>query len=125
MNRRNTVLVGAGAALLLFVTMALTIRATEAWAGEGSTDAQARANDLDNLVRILFDGQVIGFEVLGVLLTAAMIGAMVIARPMEAIADEDRYAHVTDQELAAAQTISDVKDSDLAGNPAALKEDVQ
>ena len=48
---------------------------------------------------LTFGPDVIAFEVLGVLLTAAMIGALVIARPMDAQDDASRYTHPTKEQM--------------------------
>lgn len=108
MNRRMTLLFGAAVSLVLFVLMALTIRGTTPWAGEASNENVDAANDQAALVDALLDGQVVPFEVLGILLTAAMIGALVIARPLDAEADESHYSHPTKQQVAESDRASDV-----------------
>jgi len=110
MNRRMTLVFGAAVALLLFALMAFTIVGTEPWAGEGTQDNVTKANDQATMVDTLFGPQVVAFEVLGVLLTAAMIGALVIARPIDAEADESHYSHPTPAQVA---------ESDHASDPAA------
>jgi hypothetical protein len=78
---------------------------------QATLDAQSvQANDQTTMVDALFGGQVIAFEVLGILLTAAMIGALVIARPLEAPADDSHYSHPTTAQVA---------ESDHASDPAA------
>lgn len=108
MNRRMTLLFGAAVSLVLFALMALTIRGTAPWAGEASDASIDAANDQSAMVDALLDGQVVPFEVLGILLTAAMIGALVIARPLDAEADESHYSHPTKQQVAESDRASDV-----------------
>jgi hypothetical protein len=71
----------------------------------------AAANDLTGVTDSLFGYDVIAFEVLGILLTAAMIGALVIARPLEAQTDESRYSHPTPEQRAESDHISNVDES--------------
>lgn len=108
MNRRLTLLFGAAVAVVLFVLMALTIRGTAPWAGAATDESVDAANDQSALVQALLDGQVVPFEVLGILLTAAMIGALVIARPLDAEPDESHYSHPTKQQVAESDKASDV-----------------
>ncbi|MCA1818905.1 MAG: hypothetical protein ABR562_08760 [Thermoplasmatota archaeon] len=49
----------------------------------------SKANDLASVTDALFGAQVIPFEVLGVLLTAVMIGALVTARPLTVHGSEE------------------------------------
>lgn len=107
MNRRRTLLFGAFVSLVIFAVMALLVRGVAPW--QGSPDGTGPANDTQALVDTLFGPDVIGFEVLGILLTAAMIGALVIARPMEALADEERYSHPTPEQVAQTDRVSDPK----------------
>jgi hypothetical protein len=91
-NRRTQLLLSALVAVAIFAILVLSLRATQPWTAPGATatDANvAKANDLDNLVDALFGPQVIPFEVLGVLLTAVMIGALVIARPLTVTGTEE------------------------------------
>jgi hypothetical protein len=110
MNRRMTLLFGGAVALLLFALMAFTIAGTEPWSGTGTQDNVTKANDQATMVDTLFGPQVVAFEVLGILLTAAMIGALVIARPIDAAEDESHYTHPTEAQVA---------ESDHASDPAA------
>lgn len=116
MNRRKTMLFGAAVALVLFVLMALVIRGTAPWSGEASDAAIDAANDQATVVDTLFGPQVLAFEVLGILLTAAMIGALVIARPVDAVADESHYTHPTPAQVAESDKASDVA-THVANNP--------
>ncbi len=110
MNRRMTLLFGAAVAVVLFALMGLTISEVAPWQEEGAEAQVDAANDQATVVDTLFGPQVIALEVLGVLLTAAMIGALVIARPIDAQDDDTHYSHPT-----AAQ----VAESDKASDPAA------
>ena len=67
---------------------------TDAWqeAGDGT------AEDMDTLVQALFTDHVIALEVLGVLLTAAMIGALTIARPIGGPTDDEEPAALAVEE---------------------------
>lgn len=108
MNRRMTMLFGGAVAIVLFGLMALTIMGTEPWQEKGNAANVAAANEQATVVEALFGPQVIAFEVLGILLTAAMIGALVIARPLDAQADETHYGHPTVQQVAESDRASDV-----------------
>ena len=70
--------------------------------GLGDSDAQ-----LDALVAAMFGPQVIALEVLGILLTAAMIGALVIARPVGQRSDTEHYPKVSAEELSRTQQTAD------------------
>ncbi len=77
-------------ALAILAVLLLGIRGTPAWSGATATpESTESANNMDNLVDALFGPQVIPFEVLGVLLTAVMIGALVIARPLTVTGNEE------------------------------------
>jgi len=71
-------------AIVLFAVLALAIRATPAWIEQAGTP-----NDVESITDALFGPQVIPFEVLGVLLTAVMIGALVTARPLTVHGSEE------------------------------------
>ncbi len=94
-----------GATLVTFAMIAVSVQDATPW----WTATEVAAEDLDALVESLFSTNVFAFEALGVLLTAAMIGAMIIARPMHGRPDSENYPIVTDQELEAAQHVSDVE----------------
>jgi len=80
-----------------------------AWVGEMGTESNvAAANELEKVVGALFDAQVVPFEILGVLLTAVMVGALVLARPMQAPADSERYPTVSRKQVLESQRVSDV-----------------
>jgi hypothetical protein len=114
-DRRRTVLLGAVVALAIFAVMGLTIAATEPW--QGSAEPTSDANDLGAVVDSLFGPNVIAFEVLGVLLTAAMIGALVIARPLDAPADASNYVKPTPEQTAETDRVSDVRQANMEGKP--------
>ncbi len=86
--------------LLVYYAMDSAIRDTPSWSDEpkglGSEDEQ-----MTGLVIGLFEEHVLALEVLGVLLTAAMIGAMVIARPLGQAPDKNNYR--SDPEIANAR----------------------
>jgi hypothetical protein len=112
--RSRTVLIGAGVSLLLFLVMGLIVANTDPWQadnGSASANNTAQANDLTGVTGSLFGPDVIAFEVLGILLTAAMIGALVIARPLDAPTDESRYSHPTVAQVAESDHASDVASS--------------
>jgi hypothetical protein len=111
-TRRRTLLFGALVSLVIFAVMALLVRGVAPW--RAGPDGTGPANDLQSVVDTLFGDDVIAFEVLGVLLTAAMIGALVIARPMEAQTDESRYSHPTAEQVAATDRISDPKHAHMS-----------
>lgn len=76
-----------------------------------------QAEDFDALADGIFTTHIIALEALGVLLTAAMIGAMIIARPLEGRPDTENYpTKRRRRDLAAIQRTSDV-DRNLAGTP--------
>lgn len=118
MNRRMTLLFGGAVALVLFALMGLAITSTDAWEGEGTQENVTKANDQATLVDTMFGPQVVAFEVLGILLTAAMIGALVIARPIDAVEDESNYSHPTEAQVAESDHASDPEAHALR-NPAA------
>ncbi|MEK6976066.1 MAG: NADH-quinone oxidoreductase subunit J [Candidatus Thermoplasmatota archaeon] len=107
MNRRMTLLFGGAVALALFAMMGLAITGTQPWDGEGTQENVTKANDQASVVDTLFGPQVVAFEVLGILLTAAMIGALVIARPVDAEADDSHYTHPTPAQVAESDKASD------------------
>jgi hypothetical protein len=110
--RSRTVLLGAAVSIVLFAVMALIVADTAPWQGDnGNETASAQANDVQAVVDSLFGPNVIGFEILGVLLTAIMIGALVIARPLDAPSDEERYSHPTREQVAESDHVSNVKES--------------
>ena len=111
-QRRRTMLIGAATAVVLFAFMGYIVSTTDPW--QGSEAADGDANDLTGVTDSLFGPNVIAFEVLGILLTAAMIGALVIARPLEAQDDETRYSHPTEEQKAQADEVSDVKHADMS-----------
>jgi hypothetical protein len=111
--RTRQLLLGALAASVLFLVMLLLIQDTAPWQAKNATNATTDANDLTAVTDSLFGPNVIAFEVLGILLTAAMIGALVIARPLDAPTDESRYSHPTAEQKAQADQVSDVGHADM------------
>lgn len=83
-SRKVQVVLAATLALALFAVLALAIHATPAW-----RESAAAPADVDAIADALFGPLVIPFEVLGVLLTAVMIGALVIARPLTVHGSEE------------------------------------
>jgi NADH:ubiquinone oxidoreductase subunit 6 (subunit J) len=118
-SRSWSTFVGAAVALGLFLVMGLVVASTAPWQGDsGNETSMEAANDTQGIVDSLFGPNVIGFEVLGILLTAIMIGALVIARPLDAQSDADRYSHPTAAQVAESDHASNVKAS-LARDAAA------
>lgn len=97
---------------LLVATVILSVllgiaTGTAAWSDSATDASQTAANDQDTLVTSLFGAQVVALEVLGVLLTAVMIGSLVIARPLTGVSDKQRYAAITRREVDESQRASD------------------
>jgi hypothetical protein len=84
MSRKLQVALAALVAVLLFAVLALAIRGTPGWVQQPGTP-----NDTGAITDALFGPQVIPFEVLGILLTAVMIGALVTARPLTVHGSEE------------------------------------
>ena len=108
------ILGAAVVAIAIFAVMYASIRDTAPWQEAG---AESGAGGLDELTIGLFDTHVIALEILGVLLTAAMIGALVIARPLGAAPDDANYAHPTPEEVEATAHVSDVATSHATDAP--------
>lgn len=110
-------LIAAAVALGLFGVMAFTSWNTEPWQTGG-----AGADDLDALVTSIFtpEGHVFALETLGILLTAAMIGALVIARPMGSVDDDKHYARVDQDVIEENQAISEIDAVFTAPGPLVL-----
>lgn len=68
--------------------------------------AQDGNESMEQLANGIFDTHVIGFEALGILLTAVMIGAMIIAKPLGGRMDAENYP--TTKDLSESQLVSDV-----------------
>lgn len=115
MNRRMTYVLGAAVAVLLFALMGLTLSNVAPWESEATDASVEAANDQATVVDTLFGPQVIALEVLGILLTAAMIGALVIARPLEAPDDSTHYSHPTPAQVAESDKASDPATHALKG----------
>jgi hypothetical protein len=95
-DRRRTLLIGAIVALAIFAVMGLTIAATEPW--QGSAEPASDANDLGAVVDSLF-------------------GPNVIARPLDAPADESNYTKPTPEQAAQADRVSDVSQANMEAKP--------
>lgn len=121
MNKQR--LIALGVAGLLFIVMALSVANTAAWQETGADGVES----IDEIVQDLFTDHLVTFEVLGVLLTAAMIGALVIARPMVGGLDKDHYKPADQAQLERSQRVSEVGATftvvPLEPRPAPLKED--
>ena len=107
MQRRAQVILALVVAAAIFAVMARSITSVDAWGVAGTADA----GTTDDLVTALFDKHLIAFEALGILLTAAMIGALVIGRPLDAVADASHYPKPTARELEATVHVSDIKEA--------------
>ncbi len=92
MNMRT--MIAAGGATLVFAIIALAVSQTVPW----QEDNAGGAEDFDDLAQSLFTDHVIALEVLGILLTAALIGALVIARPLGSVDDSSHYAPASMEE---------------------------
>lgn len=67
----------------------------------------AKGNEsMEQIANGLFDTHLIAFEALGILLTAVMIGAMIIAKPLGGRMDQENYPRTED--LSESQAVSDV-----------------
>jgi hypothetical protein len=99
----------------VMVTAFLT---TPSWMAEPAGDAE----DFETLAEALFTTEVMAFLALGVLLTAAMIGAMIIARPLGAEDDASHYhrrdRHEVDDEAHVADVEGHLADEDGSGTAA-------
>ncbi len=96
--------VGIVIPIVLFAALAAAVLAAEPW----GNDPVGGAEDVDAIATDLFREHLVAFEVLGILLTAAMIGALVIARPLVSGMDGDVYARVDDETLAKTQATSNL-----------------
>ncbi len=104
--RKVHLAVAAAVALGFFVFMAVAISGVDAWS-EGNDGS---AEDFTTLTDALFSDHVLALEVLGILLTAAMIGAMIIARPMGSVDDSVNYpTKISGASLSHLQHVSDVE----------------
>ncbi len=95
MSPRMRWILSIAVALAIYATIDATIRDTAPWQSTGAGGSE----NLDAVVTGIFSDHVLAFEVLGVLLTAAMIGAMIIARPLGRPLDSDNYETVDDDVL--------------------------
>lgn len=120
--RRVHVGIAVVVALTFFAVMAAGVQSTDAWGQEPAPETDAY--DFASLADALFSDHLLAFEVLGILLTAAMIGAMVIARPLVGRPDSEHYATKRHgQDLESIQDVSDVA-SNLAGRSFAALPDI-
>jgi len=93
--------------LLLAVTLALATHGGGFGDVAATDQSQAAANSFTALTDALFGPQGIPLLILGVLLTAVMIGALVTARPLGAPDDATNYAPVTREQVQESQGASD------------------
>jgi NADH-quinone oxidoreductase subunit J len=100
-------ILGAGVSTVILAMLAGITLTTQAWDLSATDASQTGANDLSRVVDQLFGPQVVALEVLGVLLTAVMIGALVIARPLGTRDDAERYGPVTRKDVLESQRASD------------------
>lgn len=108
--RKTHVALATAVAAAFFVFMVIGINANT-WGASSDADA----DDFTGLVDALFSDHVLALEVLGILLTAALIGAMVIARPLNTVDDATNYStKIRGDAMADLQDVSDV-DRNLAG----------
>lgn len=112
MSRRMRFLLGGIVSAVLLLVMVVAIQDTKPWTEaqpepDGVGDRSSVANDQARVVDTMFGPQVLALEVLGILLTAAMIGALVIARPLEAPDDDTHYSHPTAAQVAESDKASD------------------
>ncbi len=96
--------VGIAVPIVLFSALAAAVLAAEPW----GLDPVGGAEDIDAIATDLFREHVVAFEVLGILLTAAMIGSLVIARPLVAGMDRDVYPTADKAGLAKSQASSEL-----------------
>lgn len=77
------------------------------WQGASLQQGPGTEADISTLSDLLFGQYVLPLEILGVLLTAAMIGALVIARPLGQASDDSHYVKPDQATLDAALAVSD------------------
>jgi hypothetical protein len=121
MPRKAQLGLAALIAVLLFTVLALAIRATPAWVQQPGTP-----NDVGTMTDALFGPFVIPFEVLGILLTAVMIGALVTARPLTVHGDEETslvHPNLTPADVPAAPVLPPVPSVPAPAVPPAVAPD--
>ncbi len=96
--------VGIAVPIVLFSALAAAVLAAEPW----TADPVGGAEDIDAIATDLFRDHLVAFEVLGILLTAAMIGALVIARPLVSGLDSDVYRRADKETLRKTQATSNL-----------------
>jgi len=84
MNRMQQVLLGTAVAGIIFLLMAMSIQEATPW----NRAPIGNAESVPGITEGAFTTHLMAFEVLGVLLTAAMVGALVIARPFHQSVDD-------------------------------------
>jgi hypothetical protein len=103
LGRKRHLIVAAIIATAFFVFLSLAAIDSPGFDQEPAGGAE----DFDRLADAIFTDHVLALEALGILLTAAMIGAMVIARPLGST-PANYPTRRTQKELAEIQYISDV-----------------
>lgn len=105
LDRRVHVAIAVTIAAGFFVLMSLVFIGTAGMDQQGA----GISDDFDRLADAIFIDHVLALEALGILLTAAMIGAMVIARPLGSQPDSVNYPNKRSaKDLAEVQLVSDV-----------------
>lgn len=103
-------------AVAILGLLVAAVQSPAPWQEEGAGGAE----DFGTLAEGIFSEHVLALEVLGVLLTAAMIGAMVLARPLGLPTDQEMHysQRIDDEVLEQVQHVSDIRDDlDYAGTP--------
>lgn len=100
MNRLAAALV----ALVAFGTIAFAVSLASPW----QDVREDYVEDVGAIADDLFTDHVVALEVLGVLLTAAMIGALVIARPLTGVLDRSHYPKPSEADFERTQAVSNV-----------------
>ena len=106
LDRRVHLAIAAVIATTFFVVLSLAFIATPGLDGEPIGGAE----DFDRLADGIFTTHVLALEALGILLTAALIGAMVIARPLGSRPDSIHYA--TRLDAAGLESLQETSDVD-------------
>ncbi len=105
LGRKKHIALAAIVSVAFFVFLTLALIATPGFSDEGIGGAE----DFDRLALAIFDTHVLALEALGILLTAALIGAMVIARPLGTTPDTKNYPNKRSAaRLAEVQFISNI-----------------
>ena len=104
---RGHIVGGIAVSAVLLGTLAAIILGVDAW-GEDARSTVDYDTGVGLLVTSVFETHVVSLEVLGILLTAAMIGALVIARPLGTAPDERHYAEVSEDMLDQTIHVADI-----------------